>query len=156
MAGPKLVLVDAGMVAGFRRSTPSLLQLHQAVIHLHRQHPDAHVAVIADPSLKWDLPAAEQVLFDGDIVARAVVCAPAGAIEGTLGFLSRTAARAVAAEDHDVVAVTDRAVPDVAIGRLRNESGRWVWDLTETRMVDAEVASGAAKAGARRRVRRKR
>ena len=55
MATPTLVLVDAGMVAGFRRSSLSLGQLHQALVHLHRQHPDVHVAVVADPSVKFDL-----------------------------------------------------------------------------------------------------
>src|SRR3546814_18085199 len=84
-----LVRVDAGMVAGFRRSKPSLGQLHQALVHLHRQHPDVRAAVLADPSLKWDLAGGEQTTFEGDIIAGAVVCAPAGALEGTVGFLTR-------------------------------------------------------------------
>lgn len=151
MPQPTLVLVDAGMVAGFRRSSPSLHQLHQAVLHLHRQHPDVHVAVLADPALKWDLPTTEQALFEGDIVARAVVCAPAGAKEGTHGFLSETASRAVG--DRDVVAVTDRALAGVALGSLRNDSGRWLWDLDATRTV-GDAAAAQASASSRRRRRR--
>ena len=49
MADRTFVLVDAGMAAGFRLSKPSLGQLHQALAHLHRQHPDAQVAVLAIP-----------------------------------------------------------------------------------------------------------
>src|ERR1051325_6928001 len=127
MAPSTFVLVDAGMVAGYRRSSPSLGQLHQALVHLHRQHPEANVAVVADPSLKWDLSKADQPLFEGDIIAGAVVCAPAGALEGTMGFLERSAAAATAAGNR-VVAFTDRALPGVSLGRLRNDGGRWVWD----------------------------
>lgn len=150
MPGETLVLVDAGMVAGYRRSTPSLAQLHQAVVHLHRQHPDVAVAVIADPAMKWDLDGAEQTMFDGDIVAGAVVCAPAGAVEGTHGFIERAAAKA-AAEDRTVIAITDRAVPGVALGRVRNDTGRWLWDLTDIRTVDDDTARRQQPASRRRR-----
>jgi hypothetical protein len=143
-----LVLVDGGMVAGFRRSKPSLAQLHQAIVHLHRQHPGTRVAVVADPSLKWDLSAAEQALFEGDIVAGAVVCAPAGAVEGTLGFIARAAERAGHA-DLDVIAVTDRAVPGVALGKLRNDAGRWMWELDGAQA--AETTDVAARPARRRR-----
>jgi hypothetical protein len=144
-----LLLVDAGMVAGFRRSSLSLGQLHQALVHLHRQHPDARVAVVADPSVKWDLAKGDQPLFEGDIVAGAIVCAPAGALEGTAGFLQHAAAHA-AGEGRRVIAFTDRAIPGVALGRLRNEAGRWVWDLDETRTLGAEDAASAASTPRRR------
>jgi hypothetical protein len=149
-----LVLVDAGMVAGFRRSKPSLAQLHQALVHLHRQHPEVRTAVLADPSLKWDLGGTEQTTFEGDIIAGAVVCAPAGALEGTAGFLTRAAQRA-RKQGFDVVAVTDRAVPDVALGRVRVDGGRWLWDLEATRTIDQSDADAAssAPAGRRRRAR---
>src|SRR3546814_16858078 len=96
MAAPRtttgtLVLVDAGMVAGLRRSTPSLGQLHQALAHLHRQHPAARAAVLSDPSLKWHLAGGAQTTIDGDIIARAVGCAPAGARVGPWGFLKLAA-----------------------------------------------------------------
>lgn len=150
-----LVLVDAGMVAGFRRAKPSLAQLHQALVHLHRQHPQVRTAVLADPSLKWDLGGTEQTTFEGDIIAGAVVCAPAGALEGTVGFLNRAALRAKKA-GYDVVAVTDRAVPEVVLGRLRVDGGRWLWDLETTHTIDqagADAASASSATGRRRRAR---
>ena len=147
---PTLVLVDAGMVAGFRRSSLSLSQLHQALVHLHFAHPSVDVAVLADPSVKWDLSKADQPLFEGDIVAGAIVCAPAGALDGTVGFLQR-AAEAAIAEGQRVVAFTDRAVPGVALGRLRNDGGRWMWDLDDTRTIGADEAAATASASPRRR-----
>ena len=106
------MLVDAGMAAGFRLAKPSLGQLHQALVHLYRQHPDAAVAVLGDPALKWDVATAEGPMFEGDIIAGAIVCAPAGALDGTAGFLARAAAKA-RAQGYEVVAFTDRAIPDV-------------------------------------------
>jgi hypothetical protein len=153
MADSTLVLVDAGMVAGYRRSTLSLAQLHQALVHLHCEHPEALVAVLADPSLKWDLTGPEQAEFEGDIVAQAIVCAPAGALDGTVGFLERAARRA-GEVGHQVVAFTDRALPDVALGRLRNDAGRWRWDLDGTRTIDAAAAASSTTPPSRRRRRR--
>lgn len=150
MAASTLVLVDAGMVAGYRRATLSLAQLHQALVHLHRQHPDVSVAVVADPSLKWDLQGQEQAAFEGDIIAQAIVCAPAGALDGTVGFLER-AARKASAAGREVVAFTDRALADVPLGRLRNEGGRWLWDLDGTRTIDAAGAAASASVPGRRR-----
>jgi hypothetical protein len=154
MATPTLVLVDAGMVAGYRRASLSLGQLHQALVHLDRQHPEAQVAVVADPSLKWDLAPADQPLFEGDIIAGAVVCAPAGALDGTIGFLERAAANATGS-GHRVVAFTDRALAGVELGRLRNDGGRWIWDLDDVRTIEAAAAATAA-AGPRRRSRPRR
>lgn len=155
MADTTLVLVDAGMVAGFRRATLSLSQLHQALVHLYCQHPDALVSVIADPSLKWDLAGAEQAAFEGDIVAQAIVCAPAGALDGLVGFLER-AARSGTAAGHRVVAFTDRALAGVALGQLRNDAGRWIWDLDGTHIIDAASAAAAATASPGRRRQRSR
>ncbi len=149
MTTSTLVLVDAGMVAGFRRATLSLAQLHQALVHLYRQHPEVKVAVVADPSVKWDLKGQESAEFEGDIIAGAVVCAPAGALEGTAGFLERAATRATAA-GYDVVAFTARALPGVALGQLRNEAGRWLWELDGAREVTSD---GPAPARRRRRSR---
>lgn len=146
-----LVLVDAGMTAGFRLAKPTLHQLHQALVHLHRQHPDADVAVLCDPALKWDVPKTESAAFEGDIVAGALVCAPAGAFDGTAGFLARTALKAKRL-GYDVVAFTDRAIPEVALGRLRNDTGRWLWDLDTTRTLDAaDVPARGATSRRRRR-----
>jgi hypothetical protein len=150
MAPSTFVLVDAGMVAGYRRSSLSLSQLHQALVHLYRQHPEAKVAVVADPSLKWDLSKADQPLFEGDIIAGAVVCAPAGALDGTVGFFERLV-RQAADEGNEVVAFTDRALAGVSLGRLRNDGGRWLWDLDDTRTIDADGAKKATAAGGSRR-----
>ncbi len=150
MAARTLVIVDAGMAAGFRLAKPSLRQLHQALVHLHVQHPDALVAVLGDPALKWDVPTAEGPLFEGDIVAGAIVCAPAGALDGTAGFLARAATKAERL-GYEVVAFTDRAIPDVALGRLRNDTGRWLWDLDATRTLDADQIGPALPSSRRRR-----
>jgi hypothetical protein len=123
MGDRTLVLVDAGMAAGFRLAKPALSQLHQALVHLYRQHPGADVAVLSDPSLKWDVPAKDAAAFEGDTIAGAVVCAPAGALDGTAGFFAQTAAKAKAL-GYDVVAFTDRAIPGVPLGRLRQDGGR--------------------------------
>jgi hypothetical protein len=154
MATPTLVLVDAGMVAGYRRSSLSLGQLHQALVHLGLQHPEAEVAVVADPSLKWDLAPADQPLFEGDIIAGAIVCTPAGALDGTVGFL-RQAANTAQADGRRVVAFTDRALSEVSLGRLRNDGGRWIWDLDDVRTIEADAAAKAGS-GPRRRSRSRR
>ena len=150
MAPRTLVLVDAGMAAGYRRAKPSLGQLHQAVVHLHAEHPEALVAVLGDPSLKWDLSTADAALFEGDIIAGSIVCAPAGALDGTAGFLSRAAAKAKT-KGFQVVAFTDRALPDVALGRLRSEGGRWLWDLESTRTLATDQVGPPLPSRRRRR-----
>ena len=58
------------MISGWRRATPSLDQLHQAVFHLRAVHPDLRVAVVADPALKHSLPPGEQPLTAKDVNLR--------------------------------------------------------------------------------------
>jgi hypothetical protein len=147
-----LLLLDADTLAGYRRSSPSLAQLHQAVLHVERARPDDLVAVIADPSMKWSLSGEEQARFDADIVGGVLVCTPAGAVDGTHGFLGAVAERARQA-GLDVLAVSDRAVADVPLARLRcDDAGRWVVEDTGT-VIDAERAraAGSAKRPVRRR-----
>jgi hypothetical protein len=142
-----LVLVDAEMLAGWRRSTPSLAQLYQAVLHLERQHPAAEVTVIADPSLKWVLGANDQVLFEADVVAGFLTCAPAGTKGGFAGFVAAIAARM--GGGRTAVVVTDRAVAGLPLARVTVDEGRWRFDLEGRR-----VTAGAAKrAGADRAAR---
>ena len=119
------------MISGWRRSTPSLEQLHQAVFHLVAAHPDLRVAVVADPALKHQLPVAEQPMLDGDIEVGAIVMAPAGTIGGFHGFLGKIVSQAAEAGLRAVV-VTDRAVPDAALGKVRLDSGRWLFELDVT------------------------
>jgi hypothetical protein len=122
------VLLDADTVAGWRRTAPSLAQLHAAVRDLRREHPDVTVAVVADPSLKWALPDEEQAAFEEDIVGRAVVCAPAGTRDGTNAWLAAVAEAATAHADR-VVVVTDRALPAQPIARLSRVGERFSFDL---------------------------
>jgi len=137
--GTTVVLLDADTVAGWRRSSPSLAQLHHARRDLRAEHPDVRVAVVADPSIKWALPEAEQDAFERDIVNRDVVCAPAGTSEGTDGWVRAVAARARANGDR-VVVVTDRAVAGVPVARLRREGERFCFDLAGAREVEARGA----------------
>lgn len=124
----RIVLVDGGAIAGYRRATPSLAQLHQALVHLYAQHGGARVAVVADPSLKHRLPAGEQADFEADIALGVIVCAPAGTIGGAEGFFIAIAERAER-DGADVVMVTDRALPFGRLAALRREDGRWTFDL---------------------------
>lgn len=142
-----LLLLDADTLAGWRRSSPSLAQLHHAVLHLERARPDDRVAVIADPSLKFALTGDEQPRFEADIVGGVVTCTPAGAVDGTHGFIAAVAARA-SEQGWDVLAVCDKAVPGVPLARLRcDDAGRWVIDATGTTIDHAR----AKKAGSGRR-----
>ncbi|MBA2281386.1 MAG: hypothetical protein M3527_07890 [Actinomycetota bacterium] len=149
--GQTLLLLDADTLAGWRRPAPSLAQLHHAVLHLERNRPGDQVAVIADPALKWNLVGEEQGRFEADIVARLITCAPAGAIDGTHGFILAVADRAKA-QGHTVLAVSDRALPGVPLARLRcDDIGRWT--IEEAGTVDAARAkqAGAGKRAPRRR-----
>lgn len=143
----KVVLVDAGALAGWRRSTPSLAQLHQALLHLQAQHRAARVAVVADPSLKHQLPTAEQSDFDADIALGVVVCAPAGTIGGAEGFFTAVAERAER-DGAEVILVTDRALPIGKLASLRRDEQRWTFDLAGA---TASTASAAPPARRRRR-----
>ncbi len=151
---PTLVLVDAGMVAGFRRSSLSLGQLHQALVHLARQHPEAQVAVVADPSLKWDLAPADQPCSRATSSPRRS-CAPRPAPSTARSASSSGPPQRATNAGQRVVAFTDRALPGVSLGRLRNEGGKWVWDLDDVRTIEADAAA-TASAQPRRRTRSRR
>jgi hypothetical protein len=128
-------VLDGGMISGWRRATPSLDQLHQAVFHLRAVHPDLRVAVVADPALKHSLPPGEQPQLDADIEVGALVLAPAGTIGGFHGFLGRIVSQATESGLRPVV-ITDRAVPDAALGKVRLDGGRWLFELEETTTTD--------------------
>lgn len=146
----QLVLVDAGAVAGWRRSTPSLAQLHQALLHLQAQHRTARVAVVADPALKHQLPVEEQSDFEADIALGVVVCAPAGTIGGAEGFFAAVAERAER-DGTEVVAVTDRALGFGRLAKLRRDDRRWTFDLAGA----VAAPPGATSAPTQRRRRRR-
>ncbi|MCP4435536.1 MAG: hypothetical protein GY812_08585 [Actinomycetia bacterium] len=133
-----VVLLDADTVAGWRRQSPSLEQLHRARADLVRQHPDVQVAVVADASIKWALPDSEQDAFERDIVSRDIVCAPAGTVDGPDGWVCAVVEQ-VRANGNDVVIVTDRAVGGVPVARLRFDAGRFSFDLAGAKEVEARA-----------------
>lgn len=132
-----VVLLDADTVAGWRRTKPSLAQLHRAIDDLRTQHPGVTVAVVADASIKWALPAEEQPAFETDIVTRAVVCAPAGTRDGTYGWMLAVVERARRDADR-VLVVTDRALAGVPVVRLTQLDGHFRFDLEGAAVVDVK------------------
>lgn len=152
--GGVLAIVDAGMLCGWRRATPSISQLHQAVFHLHVVHPGLRIAVVGDPALKHALSVADQALLDGDIEIGALVMAPAGTIGGFQGFLTRIVEQA-SAQGYEPVVITDRAIPDAPLGKVRIDGGRWKFDLAGTKLdADAISAAGAVSRSRRPTARR--
>lgn len=141
-----VVLLDADTVAGWRRIAPSLDQLHRAIADLRSQHPDVTVAVVADASIKWALPAEEQAAFEQDIVTRAVVCAPAGTRDGTYGWMLAVVARARRDADR-VLAVTDRALTGVPVVRLTQMDGHFRFDLDGAAVVDVKPTNPHRRRG---------
>ncbi len=143
------VLLDADTVAGWRRTAPSLAQLHAAVEDLRREHPDVTIAVVADPSLKWALPDDEQAAFEDDIVSRSVVCAPAGTRDGTNAWLAAVAEAAAVRADR-VVVITDRALPGLPIVRLTRVGDRFSFDLAGAAPLSRDVVPGSGSSRRRR------
>jgi hypothetical protein len=128
VAHPEVVIVDADTVAGWRRATPSFVQLRDALADLARQAPDATVAVLGDPALKWALSSEDQVLLDEEINHQRIVLAPAGTVRGHVRFIERAVGQATRTGT-SVVVVTDRAIQDCRIARLSREGDRFVFDL---------------------------
>ena len=139
MAKQTLVIVDADPAAGWRRETPSLAQLDSALDDLRGQEPDAVVAVVGDPALKWALSQADREDLEERISHGKIVLAPAGSEDGHVGFISKAAARA---EEVGLrpVAITDRAVPNCSVARLRRDGTTWVFDLANTTVPTADRA----------------
>jgi hypothetical protein len=134
-----VVLVDADTVAGWRRATPSFGQLTEAVADLRRQAPDALVAIVGDPALKWALSASDQQALDEEINHQRIVLAPAGARDGHVGFIVEAVRRATRLGMRAVV-VTDRVVPGCPIVRIRRDADGWDFDLDNPTVAAAERA----------------
>jgi hypothetical protein len=149
VAKPEVVIVDADTVAGWRRATPSFVQLRDALADLARKAPDATVAVLGDPALKWALSSEDQVLLDEEINHQRIVLAPAGTKDGHVGFIAEAARKAASLGLHPVV-VTDRAVPGCPIARLGRDGTTWTFDLANAK----ETAADRAQPVVRRRRRR--
>lgn len=133
------MIVDADTVAGWRRLTPSLAQLEAAVEDLRRQEPDATVAIVGDPALKWALSEMDRELLDEQIRHHQIVLAPAGSKDGHVGFMAAAAERALGL-GLDPIAVTDRAVPGCPVARMRRDGDRWLFDLDNAIVPSADRA----------------
>jgi len=147
---PVLAVVDAGMISGWRRPKPSLDQLAQALGDLRAAHRDVAVAVVGDPALKHALPKRSQDRLESDIANGSIVLAPAGTLTGFQGFLAEIVRRATAAGLRPVV-VTDQLVPGAALGKVRQEEGTWVFDLTGADPGSGSVSEGGGGRGGGRR-----
>ncbi len=142
MADPQVVIVDADTVAGWRRATPSFAQLRDAIADLRRQAPDATVAILGDPALKWALSTDDQLLLDDEINHQRIVLAPAGTARGHVRFIERAAGHATR-NGTSVVVVTDRAIPGCRIARLSREGDRFVFDLEGAAQTTAAPTSSS-------------
>ena len=76
-------------------------------------------------------------MFEGDIVAGVIVCAPAGAFDGTAGFLARAAAKAHGRRLRGGRLHRPRH-PRRGARPAPQRRGRWLWDLDATRTLDAD------------------
>jgi methylmalonyl-CoA mutase cobalamin-binding subunit len=121
-----------------------------AVSDLRAQAPEAVVAVIGDPSLKWALPEPEREAVESDIVTGQLVFAPAGCNGGHRAFMARVAERA-RQKGLDPIAVTDQVIPDCRIARVRRDGPRWVFDLEGASTPAVTAVHTAANGGRRRR-----
>jgi hypothetical protein len=149
-----LVIVDADTLAGWRRERSSLQQLHDAVRDLKAQAPTATVAVIADASLKWALSEDERELIETDIVQGDLLFSPAGCVDGHLGFIGRVVEKAQAS-GYATVAITDRALPDCPLVKIRKSpTGGWLFDLEATTHAPKAAVEANRARGPRRRRRR--
>jgi hypothetical protein len=150
MSRRRIVLVDADMLAGWRRPTPSFAQLRDALADLARQQPGTPVAVVADPSLKWDLDPSEQEAIEQEVRTGRILYAPAGCVGGQLGFIARVVVVA-GQRGFDPVVITDQHVAGAPLGRVRREGTRWVFDLEGAEVARASTDPVAKPMRRRRR-----
>lgn len=128
MPPARFVIIDADMLAGWRRATSSLDQLHEAVRQLRVQEPGVAVAVVGDPALKWALPESEHERLELDITSRSIVFAPAGTVGGHKGFIAGCVDTA-RARGFEPVVLSDQSIPGAPLIRVRRDEGRWIFDL---------------------------
>ncbi|WP_436795872.1 hypothetical protein [Actinospongicola halichondriae] len=128
--GQPLLLVDAGMAAGWRRAEPDLDQLDEVVEAARAVVPD--VVVLGDASLKWSLPDSQQEKFEQYRATATVLCAPGGTTGGHHEFL-KTAARAAASRGRDVYILSALALGDGPwrLAMVRRPEGRWTIELAD-------------------------
>jgi hypothetical protein len=124
----KILFVDAGLAAGWRRAEPDLDQLDEVVATARGMVDDT--VVLADASLKWSLPESQQERFEEYRGTAAVLCAPGGTKGGHHAFLA-TAARAAAGRGKDVWVLSGLDLGDGPwrTALLRRPEGHWSIEL---------------------------
>lgn len=128
MSGAPILLIDAGLAAGWRRGEPDLDQLDAVVDAAASVVPDR--VVMADASLKWSLPDEQQERFERYRATATVLCAPGGTTGGHHAFLA-AAARAAAVKGRDVYVLSALDLGDGPwkLAMLRRPEGDWKIEL---------------------------
>lgn len=125
-----ILLIDAGLAAGWRRAEPDLEQLDAVVAAARTQVEDC--IVLADASLKWSLPENQRELFERYRATALVLCAPGGTTGGHHAFLS-AAATLAAEKGRDVHVLSALALGDGPwrLAMLRRPEGQWSIELAD-------------------------
>jgi hypothetical protein len=126
---PRLLLVDAGLAAGWRRSVPDLDQLDEVVACARAVVPET--VVLADASLKWSLPEDQQERFERYRGTATVLCAPGGTTGGHHAFLAAAARAAAGQGGKDVWILSGLALGEGPwrLALLRRPDGDWHIEL---------------------------
>lgn len=127
----KILLIDAGLAAGWRRAEPDLAQLDDVVAAAAEVVPDR--VVLADAALKWSLPDDQQEQFERYRATSLVLCAPGGTRGGHHACLT-AAARAAADQGRNVYLLSglDLGQGPWRHALLRRPEGRWQIELPDT------------------------
>lgn len=128
--GESILLIDAGLAAGWRRSEPDLAQLDEVVDAAASTVADR--VVLADASLKWSLPEDQREQFERYRATSLVLCAPGGTRGGHHAFLA-TAAKAAAKRGRDVYVLSglDLGSGPWRLATLRRPDGNWTIELPD-------------------------
>ncbi len=123
-----ILLVDAGLAAGWRRAEPDLDQLDEVVEAAKGVVADT--VVLAEASLKWSLPDDQQERFERYRGTATVLCAPGGTKGGHHAFLA-TVARAAAKSGKEVWVLSGLDLGDGPwrLAMLRRPDGEWTIEL---------------------------
>lgn len=85
--GPKHVVVDGSNLATEGRISPSLKQLHEAVLSFMNEYPDTKVTVVVDATFGHRIDKREVAEFNDAIDNNELVSPPAGAVGRGDGFV---------------------------------------------------------------------
>jgi hypothetical protein len=85
--GPKHVVVDGSNLATEGRTSPSLKQLHEAVLSFMNEYPDTKVTVVVDATFGHRIDKREVAEFSDAIDNNELVSPPAGAVGRGDGFV---------------------------------------------------------------------